>query len=155
MGGIKLLHVSVTARDATVLSGFYRDVFGYVDRRPPKRLSGDRVSRGNGLPNSDIFSIWLELPDEHGPFLEILEFSQAADRRMPEVDGPGFAHLAFEVPDLKATVARVLKSGGRLQGKTTNFGTETEPHLIIYVRDPEGNLLELEQPFRGNETDIE
>ncbi len=154
-GGIKLSHVSVTARDARLLSEFYGDVFGYVERRPPTRLSGDKVSRGNGLPGSDIVSVWLELPGEHGPFLEILEYRQGADRRMSEVNEPGYGHLAFEVPDLMATVARVLECGGQLQGKTTNFGTETEPHLIVYVRDPEGNLLELEQPYRVDDADIE
>lgn len=144
---LKLLHVSLTARNADRLAGFYRAVFGCVDRRPPKRLSGEIVARGNGLANVGIYAIWLGLPGDAGPFLEIMEYSETPDRRPPAVNAPGFGHIAFAVSDLHATIDAVLGSGGTLQGQVTNFGTEERPHLILYVRDPEGNILELEQPF--------
>ncbi len=150
---MRLLHVSLTARDADALSKFYREVFGYVERRPPTRLTGKNVSLGNGLPNSDIYSIWLNFPDDPGPFLEIFEFGTAAERNTPPVNELGFTHLAFEVRDLQTTIEKVLRSGGALQGEVTNFGTPQEPHLIIYVRDPGGNILELEQSFGREEAD--
>lgn len=34
-----------------------------------------------------------------------------------------------------------------MQGKVTNIGIQKQPHLIVYVRDPEGIILELEQWF--------
>jgi catechol 2,3-dioxygenase-like lactoylglutathione lyase family enzyme len=142
---LKLLHVSLTARDADALSAFYKSAFGFVERRPPKRLSGKVVSRGNGLPNSDIYAIWLNLPDIQGPFLEIMTYSKTVERPTPAVNDTGYAHLAFEVDDLHDTVSTVVQSGGSLQGEVTNFGTQDQPHLIVYVRDPEGNILELEQ----------
>jgi catechol 2,3-dioxygenase-like lactoylglutathione lyase family enzyme len=150
---MKLLHVSVTARDASALSEFYREVFGYVVRRSPKVLSGEKVSRGNGLPNSNIYAIWLELPDDQGPFLEIMEFKETVERQPSAINETGYAHLAFEVLNLQDSIDRVLRLGGWLQGEVTNFGTQEEPHLVIYVRDPEGNVLELEQAFRSGETD--
>ncbi len=143
---MKLLHVSVAARDADVLSAFYKTVFGYVDRRPPTTLSGEKVSRGNGLPNTHIYSVWLRLPDDEGPFLEILEYKNTLDRPEPRVNEPGFGHLAFEVSDIEATVAEIIKAGGKSQGEVTDFGTLNSPLLVVYVRDPEGNILELEQP---------
>lgn len=142
---MKLLHVSLTARNADRLSAFYKAVFGLVDRRPPKRLSGASISRGNGLPNSDIYSIWLTLPSDDGPFLEIMEYTNTIPRSLPAVNETGYGHLAFEVHDLDQTIRQILKLGGALQGETTNFGTEEAPHLIVYARDTEGNLLELEQ----------
>jgi catechol 2,3-dioxygenase-like lactoylglutathione lyase family enzyme len=150
---MKLLHVSVTARDASALSEFYREEFGYVVRRSPKLLSGVKVSRDNGLPNSNIYAIWLELPDDQGPFLEIMEFKETVERQPSAINETGYAHLAFEVLNLQDSIDRVLRLGGWLQGEVTNFGTQEEPHLIIYVRDPEGNVLELEQAFRSGETD--
>ena len=143
---MKLLHVSLTARNADQLSAFYKGVFGFVDRRTPKRLSGETVTRGNGLPGSEIYAIWLHLPSDSEPFLEILEYTKTAQRDIPAVNEPGFGHLAFEVRDLHQTVEHVLRFGGTLQGKVTNFGTEEQPHLIVYARDSEGNILELEQP---------
>lgn len=142
---MKLLHVSLTARDAETLSAFYKIVFGYVDRRPPTMLSGEKVSKGNGLPNSRFYSVWLCLPEEKGPFLEIIEYDNGPDRPEPRVNEPGFGHLAFEVKNVEAKLAEIINAGGTLQGEITNFGTKSNPHLIVYVRDPEGNILELEQ----------
>lgn len=144
---MKLSHISLTARDADQLSSFYKGVFGLVDKRPPKKLSGELFSRGNGLPDTVIYSIWLEFPKEHGPFLEIMEYSATTNRSVPAVNEPGFGHLAISVPDLGKAVDDVLRSGGSLQGQVTNFGTEEEPHMIVYVRDSEGNILELDQPY--------
>lgn len=142
---VKLRHISLTARDANMLASFYCDVFGYVERRAPRRLSGEAVWRGNGLPNSNILSIWLALPDDTGPFLEIMEYDPPGTYHRPAVNDPGLAHLAFEVPDLAASLDSLLAAGGSMQGQVTNFGTDDAPLLIAYVRDPEGNILELEQ----------
>ncbi|MCJ8335739.1 MAG: VOC family protein [Epibacterium sp.] len=142
---MRLLHVSLTARNAGKLSSFYKTVFGFVERRAPKRLSGAAVSRGNGLPDNDIYSTWLNLPSDNEPFLEIMEYAETVDRGLPAVNEPGFGHLAFEVSDLYQTIDEVRRCGGDLQGQVTNFGTEERPHLIVYARDNEGNILELEQ----------
>jgi glyoxylase I family protein len=148
---LRLLHVCLTARNAArnadALSEFYREALGFIDRRPPKRLSGENVSRGNGLPNSDSYTIWLALPDDPGPFLEIMEYKEAAERHIPTVNEPGYANIAFEVADLHTSIDRVLRSGGSLQGRVSNFGSHARPHLIVYARDPEGNIIELEQSF--------
>ncbi len=144
---MKLLHVSLTARDADQLSAFYKGVFGLVDRRPPKKLSSTLFSRGNGLPDTGIYSIWLEFPSNHEPFLEIMEYTQTLNRGVPAVNEPGFGHLAISVPDLDKAVDDVLRFGGSFQGQVTNFGTEEKPHMIVYVRDSEGNILELDQPY--------
>lgn len=145
---MRLQHINLTARDADRLAAFYRDAFQFKERRPPKRLCGDIVSRGNGLPNSEIYVIWLSISDGDGPFIEIMEYAETVERLRPLVNEPGYGHVAFEVFDLNETVRNVLKFGGVLQGEITNFGTAEEPVLIVYVRDPEGNIIELEEMCR-------
>ncbi|MEL6585658.1 MAG: VOC family protein [Pseudomonadota bacterium] len=145
---MRLTHVNLTARNADRLAAFYRNSFGFSERRPPKRLSGEAVSRGNGLPNSDIRVVWLNVNDGDGPSLEIMEYSETVNRPKPAVNEPGYGHLAFEVRNLTESVENVLRFGGTLQGEVTNFGTAEAPILIVYVRDPEGNILELEQTSR-------
>lgn len=145
---MRLLHVSLTARNADQLSAFYKEAFGFVERRAPRRLSGAAVSRGNGLPDNDIYSIWLDLPGHTEPFLEIMEYAVTAPRGLPAVNAPGFGHLAFEVADLEETLQRMQGLGGSLQGEITNFGSDDQPYLIVYARDLEGNILELEQPSK-------
>lgn len=143
---MKLRHISLTAKDADKLAAFYRTVFGFRDKRPPTTLSGDIVSKGNGLPNSQIYAIWLGIPGMEEPFLEILQYRHPENRPLPRVNEPGFGHIAFEVANIGETLTAILECGGSMLGELTNFGTEASPYLIIYVRDPEGNILELEQP---------
>lgn len=147
---MKLSHISVTARDAKALAEFYKSALELTERRPAKRLTGEVISRGNGLPGLGITSIWLDFPSEEKPFLEIMEYSETAARGPKAVNAPGFAHIALEVADLTATLDRLLQFGGTMQGEVVNLGTPERPCLCVYARDPEGNLLELEQtPPRG------
>lgn len=141
---MKLNHISITARDAKHLAQFYIGALGLRERRAPKRLVGSAISRGNGLPGSDICSIWLDFPCGSKPFLEIMEYSETEPSRTAPINTPGFAHIALEVADPLQAIDRVLQYGGRQQGEVVNLGTSERPCLCAYVRDPEGNVLELE-----------
>ena len=143
---MRLSHISLTARNADRLAGFYRRVFGCTELRGRRRLSGAAVERGNGLPGVAIESLWLALPGVQGVFLEILEYSQTPERGAPAVNAPGYGHLSFVVEDIAATMAAMLEAGGQAQGEITDFGSTDTPFLIVYMRDPEGNVIELEQP---------
>lgn len=137
----------MVARDADYLAAFYRDIFECEEYRPPRVLAGEKVSLGNGLPGAEIYSIWLKFPNLDRPFSEILEYTNTPDQSEPGVNEPGFSHLSFETQDIHTTFAAILKAGGAPQGEITNFGSADKPFQIVYVRDPEGNILELEQPY--------
>lgn len=51
---MKLAHINLVARDAAALAAFYMTVMNCELLRAPKLLSGEIVSRGNGLPNCEI-----------------------------------------------------------------------------------------------------
>ncbi|MGP1256503.1 MAG: VOC family protein [Kiloniellales bacterium] len=146
---MRFTHVSMVARDADKLAGFYKKMFGCKGRRPPRTLSGEKVSRGNGLPNSEIYSVWLTLPGVEGPFLEILEYSDTLDRPTPSVNAPGYGHISFEVEDIRAMFSTVIQAGGQPLGEITDLGSTETPFLVVYMRDPEGNVIELEQREGG------
>jgi catechol 2,3-dioxygenase-like lactoylglutathione lyase family enzyme len=143
---MRLSHINLVARDAVALADFYRVVFELDVLRELTMLSGEKVSRGNGVSNSVIKSIWLKLPGANAPFLEIHEHETTHDRGQPKVSEPGFGHLSFEIGDISATLANLIAAGGSQVGQITDFGSVTKPRLIVYARDPEGNILELEQP---------
>ncbi|MFX4295698.1 hypothetical protein [Sulfitobacter sp. DFL-23] len=48
-------------------------------------------------------------------------------------------------PGLQESISMVLRSGGSRGRQPTNFGIQDRPYLIVYFRDPEGDILELEQ----------
>ena len=143
---MKFAHINLVARDADALAAFYVNVFKCQYLREAKLLSGEKVSRGNGLPNSEIYSIWLTFADCDAPFLEIHQHKVMHDRERPRVNEPGFGHLSFQTGDIRAALSAVIAAGGERVGEITDFGSAGQSFLIAYVRDPEGNLLELEQP---------
>jgi len=143
---VKLTHINLVARDAKALAAFYEAVFQCKQMRPARVLSGEKVSKGNGLPNSEILSIWLTFPHGDTPFLELHQHAATEDRGIAPVNATGFGHLAFQTPNLHELITKVLSAGGSKQGEVTSFGSTEKPHLITYMRDPEGNILELEQP---------
>jgi catechol 2,3-dioxygenase-like lactoylglutathione lyase family enzyme len=145
MSNAKFKHVSMVARNADALAEFYRKVFGCEVLRPKTILTGKKVGQGNGLPQSEILSIWLTLPGVDGPFLEIHQYKDRQERAVPEVNEPGYSHLSFQVEDIHATRALILQSGGTELGEITDFGTADASILLVYIRDPEGNIIEIEQ----------
>ncbi|WP_244564257.1 VOC family protein [Rhizobium sp. RU36D] len=142
---MKLAHINLVARDAQALAAFYIDVMKCELLRSPRTLSGEKVSRGNGLADSEILSIWLKFPGIEHPFLEIHQHKVIHPRERPRVNEPGFGHLSFEVHDLAQAISDIIQAGGSQIAGTTDFGTPGKPRLIVYLRDPEGNVLELEQ----------
>ena len=142
---MRLAHINLVARDVEALAGFYVNVMKCDVLRELKILSGEHVSRGNGLSNSEIRSIWLKFPGLEQPFLELHEHIVTHPRDQPRVNEPGFGHLAFQIEDVSSTLSNIINAGGKQIGQITDFGTPEMPHLIAYARDPEGNVLELEQ----------
>ena len=59
---------------------------------------------------------------------------------------PGWNHLAFQVPDVAATVDAVVAAGGAPHGEVVTTQTKDGRSVTwCYVRDPEGNLVELQR----------
>ena len=142
---MKFSHVNMIARDTDKLADFYKMVFDCDDLYPRKDLSGEHMSKCNGVPNAEIYAAWLSLPGVDGTFLEIFQYKNIHDRPTPLVNQPGYGHISFEVEDIHATYDSVIKAGGASLGEVRNFGTTEAPSFYVYARDPEGNVVELEQ----------
>jgi predicted enzyme related to lactoylglutathione lyase len=48
--------------------------------------------------------------------------------------------------DISFVLSAIIEAGGARIGEITDFGLSDKPFQIAYARDPEGNILELEQP---------
>lgn len=142
---MKLTHISITARNADRLAAFYVSAFDCTPRRAPVTLTGAHIADGCGLSQASIRSIWLSFPEVEYPFLELQQHHQTLDRGQPRVNEPGYGHLSFQTPDIRDAVRRTLRFGGALQGQITDIGAPDHPCLAVYLRDPESNLLELEE----------
>ncbi len=140
-------HTNLTARDWRRLARFYCDVFGCIPRLPERDLKGDWLARLTSLENPHLRGMHFALPGmpEGGPTLELFEYEHLMPGNPPVVNEPGFGHLAFHVANVADAVAEVLRSGGSLVGEVVKTEVPGVGILwVAYARDPEGNILELQ-----------
>lgn len=142
----KYTHTNLIARDWRSLAAFYERVFGCTPVPPERDLRGEALERGSAVPGAELAGVHLRLPGcgADGPTLEIFTYQALAEGQPAAANRPGFGHVAFAVPDVAAAQAAVLEAGGSPHGEivTTPAGGRTV--TWAYVRDPEGNLIELQ-----------
>ena len=81
-----------------------------------------------------------------GPTLEICKYDAPEDAPPPPANRVGFGHIAFAVADVERARAAVLAAGGREVGTTETVPIAGAGHITwTYVRDPEGNIIELQK----------
>ncbi len=143
----KYVHTNLIARDWRALSHFYQRVFGCLPVPPERDYAGPDLEAGTGVLRSAVKGVHLRLPGQgaKGPTLEIYSYSITADPVRPEVNRPGFAHIAFVVPDVRTAQQEVINEGGGTIGDIVTLETTTGARVTwCYVRDPEGNVIELQ-----------
>jgi len=120
VSGRGLNHVSVVAHELEESIAFYREVFGMEE-----------------LPTPDFgFPVrWLRLG---GLQLHLFE--------RPD-DAPVYAHFAIEVDDVVALI-RTAQARGILDDTTFGYAMAELPggEAQVYLRDPAGNLIEVDHP---------
>jgi predicted enzyme related to lactoylglutathione lyase len=144
----KYRHTNIVAKDWRKVAEFYERVFGCKPVPPERAAVGGWVEKCTGVPGAEVRGIHMRLPGygDDGPTLEIFQYNIAEERPETAINRPGLAHLAFEVENVEATRDEVLAAGGDYVGElvTTEIrgaGTIT----LIYMTDPEGNIIELQK----------
>lgn len=143
----RYVHTNLIARDWQKLAAFYRDVFGCTPTGPERDLSGPLMEAGTALQGAHLRGAHLRLPGHgaNGPTLEIFQYEPAAPGLPPQINRPGFGHIAFLVDDVTAARAAVLAAGGRDYGQTVSVPIpKARTVTFVYVTDPEGNVIELQ-----------
>lgn len=144
----KYKHTNIIAQDWKKLARFYEDVFGCTQVPPERHLSGKWLEKGTGVKEAQLSGVHLRLPGygDSGPTLEIYQYSYNEPRLSPVANRTGFAHIAFEVEDVDATLQIVKEHGGDSVGEITSHEVEGVGLLtFVYATDPEGNIIELQQ----------
>ncbi len=142
-------HTNLIARDWQALAAFYEQVFGCTPVPPLRDLTGDALERGTAVPGARLQGVHLRLPGfgDTAPTLEIFTYSTVAHSvgQEPAVANRlGFGHIAFIVSDVSAARAAVVRAGGSVHGDIVSTPAGSRTVTWAYVRDPEGNLVELQ-----------
>jgi catechol 2,3-dioxygenase-like lactoylglutathione lyase family enzyme len=131
--GVVVNHVGQCVTDLDRATRFYVELLGFeVDRRleVPDAAAGPLLGV---TPPVGLTAVYLRRGDAQ---LELLHFDRPGNppSRARELTEPGLTHLSLSVDDLDGTVDRVADLGGSVV---------TRLPAAAFVRDPEGQLLEL------------
>ena len=131
---VKVLHVGISVSDMERSLKWYKEVLGFGEvikdfYAPPL---GARICFIRGCGGYEI---------------ELFQYDQPkaipADRRVPNTDLQtiGTKHAAFEVDDMPAMKAHCVACGVDIAHEVTMDG-----EAVMFIRDPDGVLVELIQP---------
>jgi len=142
-------HTNLIARDHRRLIDFYKEVFGCRSIGETRDQQGKWLDRLTGLKNVHIVGEHLLLPGhgEDHPTLEIYSYDSMEEGILPVTNRPGFAHLAFEVDDVRETLKKLVSCGGSTVGELVtadNPNGDNKRAVFVYARDPEGNIVEIQ-----------
>jgi catechol 2,3-dioxygenase-like lactoylglutathione lyase family enzyme len=134
-GRVVFNHVGQCVTDLARSRRFYEELLGFKFWReitPPDEASAKLL----GLdPPLGMTACYLR---RDGLVLELLHFAAAEHRREPRaraMDEPGLTHVSVSC-DVDAVRARVADYGGEVL-------EDTDIQLGIFIRDPDGQLIEL------------
>ncbi|NND66109.1 MAG: lactoylglutathione lyase [Halioglobus sp.] len=135
-------HVAVHVRDLDAMIDFYRDAFGFEVVGDPFAWENDAfIDTIVDVPNSAARGAMLRAGT---CYLEMFQYSAPA----PESEAPlnaydkGYTHFCVDATDIEAEYER-------LKGLGMSFNQPAPVDVghvkTIYGRDPEGNLIEIQQ----------
>lgn len=145
---IRYAHTNLVVRDWRRMQDFYCTVFGCEPVSSERDHKGPNFEALTGVTGGNARGRHLRLPGHGagGPTLEVFEYAPDDAAPAPAINRRGLAHLAFEVPDVEAKRAEILAWGGRDYGQLVTLDIPGAGKLtLIYMCDPEGNILELQK----------
>ena len=129
-------HYGITVSDLDRAVEFYRDVLG-LEVIAEFSVGGDAFATGVDVDGASAEFAHLDAGDAR---IELVSYDPEGDTRgNSSLNEPGAAHVGLEVDDLNAVYEALPNGVDTLsEPQTTESGTK-----ICFVRDPEGNLVEL------------
>jgi predicted enzyme related to lactoylglutathione lyase len=144
----RYVHTNLIARDWKKLVRFYSEVFGCEPKGPERDMSGAWLDHLTSLRNAYLRGVHLRVPGygDGGPTLEIFNYDQLIDGELPAANRVGFGHIAFGVDDVDQALQAVTAAGGSTVGEIVTTQVDGVGVLrVVYARDPEGNIIELQK----------
>jgi len=132
-------HVGITVGDLDRATAFYRDVLD-LSVVAEFEVSGSAFETGVDIDDASARFVHL---DGGGVRIELVTYEPAGEAESaPQLNDAGATHIGLETDDLDAVYESLPDAVETLSPpQTTATGTR-----ILFVRDPEGTLIELLEP---------
>ena len=145
-------HVGVCVRDMAESLKFYRDALGM-------KVVGEKITDitegGTQAARLDNYALerttrhWVSLSygDDLTPTLTLTSHpGEKVDGKPILLDQVGISHISFGVADVAALANELDAKGYELAGSRESFTDSTGEIRSIYVRDPDGILVQFNTP---------
>ena len=152
---MRFSHTNIISTDWKKLSNFYIQVFNCIIIPPIRKQKGKWLEKGTGMKGAKLEGVHLKLPgyQESGPTLEIYQYYNVKKQEPVQPNQRGFGHIAFEVDNIEEVIIKIKSFGGNTFGELTVREIKDVGLLtFIYVRDCDGNLIELQNWKKINST---
>jgi catechol 2,3-dioxygenase-like lactoylglutathione lyase family enzyme len=139
-------HTGITVSNLAQSLAFWRDVLGF-ELSHRAHQTGEMAREITGVAGAEIKLAVVKTPGGHK--IELLEYLAPADRKHfdPRPCDVGSVHVALTVDNLDAVLRAIAASGWKAAGKPQTL--KTGPNAgkrVVYVRDPDGTIIEFMQP---------
>jgi lactoylglutathione lyase len=105
------------------------------------RLMGLKLVSRHEIPQNNAEIAFLQDPSEKGAKLELTFYKKQKKFTQPDYEDRLFDHIAFEIKDMKQTIANMRKNKVTVTDEPFKLGP-TGP-FIAFIEDPDGTLIEL------------
>lgn len=143
---LNFAHVGISVRDFDVTRRFYEKLGFNVCTEPYETTWDDYWKEKNAfykLPENTCGRIFF-MRSPNGMEIEFFEFSTMKNAGFAEWNSLGIHHIALKTDDINAVVD-LLKKNGIAAELGPVAGTY---HFFLFIRDPDGNLIEIAQSFK-------
>lgn len=143
---IKPLHLNLTVRDLDEMLDFYRNVLGF-EIMVESEIADEAFCQGVGLPDASVKMAYLQLPGADFR-IEMFQYNHLMPKQR-QLDLPneqGYRHIAFQVNDLEQAYKELMNQGVPFISPPVLVNQPAYGTVGVnfcYLRDPEGNLIEL------------
>jgi len=137
----RMNHVSFTVSNLQRSIDFYQKALG-LELISLAARDMDFTSRLTGIPGAEMKVAYLKAADSAVELIQYLTPpGEKLDTRTCNV---GSAHVALNVDDLKAVLARALAAGAVTAGEVVPVPAgPNKGKPVVYLEDPDGNTIEL------------
>jgi glyoxylase I family protein len=143
-------HPCLVVPDLEKARQFYERMFGFEVIGEEGWKDSPELDEATGLKESECSGYMMK---GHNCFLELFEFqapeSEGRQPRFLDAHEPGIRHLAFYVDDCWAEYQRLQDLGGMAMGVPAG---DDDNGYAVYCRDPFGNIIELAEIPRPEES---
>jgi methylmalonyl-CoA/ethylmalonyl-CoA epimerase len=130
-------HIGVAVEDLDAAIALHETTYGMA------------LAHREVVSEQGVEAVLLDVGENHVELLRPLSQDTPVGRFLAS-RGPGLHHVAYQVPDIDATLAALRSAGTRLIDETPRTGIRNSRVAFVHPKSSGGVLTEIVQPAEGH-----